>query len=188
MIRSALSRKIAISAASSLAAAVLAVGGATAAHATTHPVDHRTTTTVKTYRPAIPIKAARPASGTKEARPASDIQDCVDENSSDTDLCWWVDANEVGKMHLVRDAIENWTTQKEPTCPSGTWNDCASTLYNNNLISASLVFSDADWAGGVTCLLPDNYLGNLADYAYPNTGENMNDTISSNSWTDPDNC
>jgi hypothetical protein len=181
MTRSALSRKITIGAASSLAAAVLAVGGATAAHATTRPTNHGTTAAVKTYRPATLINGAQPA---VSAQPASDIQDCVDADPNDTDICWWVDANQVGKMHPVRDAIENWTTQKESTCSSGTWNDCASTLYNDNLISSSLVFSDADWDGGVVCLPPDGYLGNLADYAYPNTGENMNDTISSNSWAE----
>jgi Peptidase inhibitor family I36 len=158
MIRSALPRKIAMGAVPSLAAAMLAVGGATAAQAATQPVDQ-----------VVGVTAA--------AQPMSDLADCPVN-----DLCWWVDANQVGKMHPVRDAVSNWTTQKEPTCPSGTWNDCASTLYNHNPSLAAWLWYNAGNGGPDFCMPPGSYLGNLTDYDYPGTTVNINDTISANSW------
>jgi hypothetical protein len=101
-------------------------------------------------------------------------------------LCWWVDANEVGVMHPVRDAISSWTTQKEPTCTTGdshgTWNDCASTLYNPTG-NGAVVYSGVDYEGYSICLDPGQYAANLTLYGWPgNRTVTINDSISSNSW------
>jgi hypothetical protein len=167
MIRSVLSRKIAIGAVPILAAAVLAFGGAMAAHATTQPVDHSATAaTVVT--------------------PMSDVADCTASYSGD--LCWWVGAEETGVMHPVRDAITNWMSQKEPTClnqdfdSNGTWNDCASTLYNANGSYGAQVYQNSQDLGDGYCVPPGTLVYNLVNTPFAGTATNMNDQISSNRW------
>jgi hypothetical protein len=167
MIRSALIRKSAIAAVPALAAAVLAFGGATAAHATTQSVDHG-------------------ATAAAAAAPLSDVADCTASFSGD--LCWWVDADEVGKMHPVRDAISNWMSQKEPDClnqdfdSNGTWNDCASTLYNANGSYGAQVYQNSEYKGDGYCVPPGTLVFNLVNTPYAGTATNMNDSISSNRW------
>lgn len=119
-------------------------------------------------------------------QPMSSIADCPAH-----DLCWWVDANQVGVMHPVRDAIYDWRTQTEPTCGSGTWDDCASTLYNNNAGFGAQVYSEPYPKGGSPsssdpgyCLEPGSHAAlNLTTVHYSNeTTLSLNDTISSNRW------
>jgi hypothetical protein len=174
MIRFALSLKITIGAASSLTVAMLAVGGATAAHSSTESVNHGAGT------------AAAAA-----AHPMSDVADCTANYSGD--LCWWVDADEKGVMHPVRDAISNWMSQKESTCISqnfdsnGTWNDCASTLYNANGSYGAQVYEASNDKGDGYCVPPGTLVFNLAVTPYAGTATNMNDSISSNRWR-PNGC
>jgi hypothetical protein len=163
MIRSALIRKIAIGVAPSIAVAMLAVGGATAAQASTQSVNQG-------------------ASVAAAAAPMSDIADCQAADPTRRFVCWWVGANETGKMHPVRDAISDWKTQKEATCLGGTWNDCASTLYNDNSVQGAWFFYNSGDSGSDFCMVSGSFLSNLAVEDYPGTGFTINDTISSNRW------
>jgi hypothetical protein len=163
MIRSTLIRKIIIGVAPGLAAVMLAAGGATAAHASTQSVDHG-------------------ATAAAAAVPLSNIANCKAADPTHRYVCWWVGANQTGKMHPVRDAISNWATQKEPTCPSGTWNDCASTLYNDNSSYGAFFFYNPGDGPPDFCMLPGTYLNDLTKYDYAGTAVPINDTISSNSW------
>jgi hypothetical protein len=168
MIRSGLIRKIIIGVTPGLAVAMLAAGGATAAHASAQSVAHG-------------------ATAAAAAVPMSDIANCQAADPTHSDVCWWVGANQTGKMHPVRDAISNWKTQKEPTCPSGTWNDCASTLYNDNSSFGAFFFYNAGDSGSNFCMPPGTYLNDLTKYDYAGTTIPINDTISSNSW-DTNSC
>ena len=165
MIRSALIRKIIIGVTPGLAVAMLAAGGATAAHASTQSVAH----------------------GATAAVPMSDIANCQAADPTHSDVCWWVGANQTGKMHPVRDAISNWQTQKEPTCQTGTWNDCASTLYNDNSTDGAFFFYNSGDGPPDFCMPPGTYLNDLTKYDYAGTTVPINDTISSNSW-DTNSC
>jgi Peptidase inhibitor family I36 len=171
MIRSALIRKIIIGVTPGIAVAMLAVGGATAAQASTQSVSH----------------GAIAATAATAATPMSDIADCKAADPTRSYICWWVGANMTGKMHPVRDAISNWTTQKEASCAGGTWNDCASTLYNDNASYGAFFFYSANDSGSNFCMTPGTYLGNLTQYDYAGSTIPINDTISSNSW-DTDGC
>jgi hypothetical protein len=167
MIRSAVIRKSAIAAVPTLAAAVLAFGGVTAAHANTQSVDHVAATAAV-------------------AAPLSDVANCRASYSGD--LCWWVGAGETGVMHPVRDAISNWMTQKESSCLNQdfdsnlTWNDCASTLYNANGSYGAQVYQNSEDKGDGYCVPPGTLVFNLSATPYAGTATNMNDSISSNRW------
>lgn len=126
------------------------------------------------------------ATSTVAVQPRSSIGDCPAKR-----LCWWVDAKQVGVMHAVRDAIYAWTTQTEPSCGSGTWDDCASTLYNNNAGYGAQVYSEPYPKGGSPsssdpgyCLEPGSHVAlDLTTVHYSNeTTLSLNDTISSNRW------
>jgi hypothetical protein len=162
MIRSAPIRKIIIGVAPSLAVAMFAAGGATAAHASAQSVHQGATAAT--------------------AAPRSNIADCKAADPTHSFVCWWVGANQTGKMHPVRDAISNWQTQKEPTCQTGTWNDCASTLYNDNSSDGAFFFYNSGDSGSNFCMPPGTYLNDLTKYDYAGTTIPINDTISSNSW------
>jgi hypothetical protein len=142
--------------------------------------------------PAAAANAATPSTfaptGATSAAvtPHSSIADCPVN-----DLCWWVNANQVGKMHPVRDAIFDWRTQFEPTCGSGTWDDCASTLYNKRSGFGAQVYSEPYPKGGSPaasdpgfCLQPGSHIAlNLTTVHYSNeVSLTLNDTISANRW------
>lgn len=164
MIRFAPSRKFTFGAVSALAGAILVIGGTSVAEAaTTQSVGH-----------AAPVVV--------QPTPDSNVANC--KASYPGDLCWWVDANQVGKMQPVRDAIGNWATKPDSYCPSGTWNDCASTLYNANTTTGAQVFENASGAVNPSgyCVQPGVLLDNLTDYSFDDDDHGMNDAISSNSW------
>jgi hypothetical protein len=121
------------------------------------------------------------SSSAAAALPLSNKADC---NAYAVDMCWWVNANQVGKMHPVRDAISDWRSQTESTCPGGTWNDCASTLYNpSSTRKGAVVYVDIGYQSWSYCAVPGAYLADLNDFTWPGSGgAKMNDSISSNSW------
>jgi hypothetical protein len=130
--------------------------------------------------------SAHGTTASSAAVPMSSTADCPSG-----DLCWWVDANQIGAMHPVRDAIYDWRTQFEPTCGSGTWDDCASTLYNNKGGWGAQVYSEPYAKGGSPsssdpgyCLEPFSKVAlDLTKVHYSNEVTlSLNDTISSNRW------
>jgi hypothetical protein len=179
MIRSALIWKITIGVAPGLAAVMLAAAGATTAHASTQSVHHGATAATRSSASAQAVYHGATAAG---AAPRSNIANCKAADPNRTDACWWVGANQTGKMHPVRDAISNWQTQKEATCQTGTWNDCASTLYNDNSRFGAFFFYNSGDGPPDFCMLPGTYLGDLTQFDYAGTTVPINDTISSNSW------
>jgi hypothetical protein len=148
--------------------------------------------------PAAAANAATPSpsaptgtTSTTAATPLSSFHDCPVN-----DLCWWEDRNQVGPMHPVRDAIFAWTTQTLPiettgTCGGTTWDDCASTLYNNRAGFGAQVYSEPYPKGGSPsnsdpgfCLQPGSQMAfDLTKVHYSNEVTlSLNDTISANRW------
>lgn len=139
----------------------------------------------------LSLVVQQPASAAT-VQPMSSIADCPAG-----DLCWWVSTKETGAMHPVRDAIYDWRTQHEPTCQVpvsdvNTWDDCASSLYNNNNKGfGAQVYSEPYPKGGSPtssdpgyCLVPFSQGAlNLSALHYSNEITlGMNDTISANRW------
>ena len=132
------------------------------------------------------VQQSAQAATSASVKPMSSIANCPSG-----DLCWWVDANQVGVMHPVRDAIYDWSTQSEPSCPNLNWNDCASTLYNNKAGFGAQVYANAYPKGGSPsssdpgyCLEPGSHAAlDLATVHYSNEESlSLNDTISANQW------
>ena len=95
-------------------------------------------------------------------------------------LCFWVDGpygNPMGKV--VGDNLD-WSAFTQKSCPTWTWNDCASSVYDNN----------PDYGGQAYTLFVNNWSGPSKTIHYgdawaymPDTDAptvmNMNDQISS---------
>lgn len=97
------------------------------------------------------------------------------------DLCFWVSAGYVGAMGEVADNNGSWTKFSQSQCAGGTWNDCASAIYNHGQYDNARVFRDNNGNGGGVCLPRGTMWDNLTSHYFDN-GYNMNDAISSNDW------
>ncbi len=155
-----------------------------------------------------PATAANAASGSSSAVPtligtglvlnSTARQNVVHPMSSPTDcsklvsggghpLCFWVSANFVGKMGALYGQNAWWANFSQPQCTTGdsngTWNDCASGLYNAGS-EIAVIYQDKNYSGGRGCVVHGTTgFADLANYTWGNNGEPVNDSISSNSWT-----
>lgn len=97
-------------------------------------------------------------------------------------FCFWVNINFGGDRGQVAGNNPTWTRFSEPTCPSGTWNDCASSGFNNGTSGLGVrVYENANYTGRSTCL-PKGWYGNFTGKYWDGTTTNINDKISSNRW------
>jgi hypothetical protein len=143
------------------------------------------TTMAQAATMSSPAKA-RPA----VTAPLSSPTDCMNlVSTSGRPLCFWVDAGFVGKMGDVFGTNDNWTAKPDFTqaaCPGGTWNDCASALFNAGS-EIAIVFQNINRTAKdhFQCIAPGTMAyKNLAADNYPQPpNPTMNDSISSNEWT-----
>jgi Peptidase inhibitor family I36 len=110
-----------------------------------------------------------------------------------TFVCFWVGSNWSGDMGKFAGSNEFWGDYPEHECvyPAAahdadkTWNDCASSIYNDGTSGLGVdVYQNSKYGGAVSCI-PDKstIYSDLADWQYgSNTSVNMNDSISSNNW------
>jgi hypothetical protein len=143
--------------------------------------------------PAAMAQAATMSTPAKAApavlAPLSSPTDCMNlVEGTERPLCFWVDANFVGKMGDVFGTNDSWTgfVFNQAACPSGTWNDCASALFNAGSETA-IVFQNINRKASdhFQCIAPGTMaFKNLAVVHYPQSpNPTMNDSISSNEWT-----
>lgn len=138
--------------------------------------------------PAAPVSPTAPVSaGATVSQPAASpnaMSDCPAGY-----LCAWVDGNFGRDRAQFAGDNEAWGLFSDPECvyPSGggpfsngTWNDCASSLYNHGNYDGVIVYRDNQYQSYSDCLP----LGTSIQYMpfWPNTSETMNDEISSNKW------
>lgn len=166
-------RRLAVAAAAAFAAIGLVAAPAASAHATTVSAASATA-------PGDGFVLSPSAVRSFAVHPMSDPADCPS-----TYLCMWVDKNWVGKMGKVNGNNKSWTGSAfaQSYCAGGTWNDCASGLYNNGQYDEVEVFQDANYLGGHGCIpIGTTAYADLADYTWGQNGEPVNDSISSNYW------
>src|SRR6266571_2687396 len=78
----------------------------------------------------------------------------------------------------------DWRAFSHASCPSGNWNDCASSGYNHGTSGLGVeVWQNINYGGASACLPRGWQLSNFAGYVYPGTNVSFNDSISSNFWT-----
>ncbi|MEW1779278.1 peptidase inhibitor family I36 protein [Streptomyces sp. NPDC086777] len=91
-------------------------------------------------------------------------------------LCFWVNSGYQDGPGKLDGSNANWTVFAHPTCQTKTWNDCASSLYNDGVNDNAVVYTDANYSGSSGVI--DRGVGGDVSAAW-------NDVISSNSWVAP---
>lgn len=98
-----------------------------------------------------------------------------------TYLCFWVHAGWGGPMGKLSGRNENWGAFRQSQCTTGTWNDCASAIWNNGRSCEAVVHEHPNQRGANWVINRNTGSDNLAFNGKP-TGGNWNDVISSNRW------
>ncbi|GGN15018.1 peptidase inhibitor family I36 protein [Streptomyces fuscichromogenes] len=91
-------------------------------------------------------------------------------------LCFWVNIGYSDGPGKLSGSNTNWTAFSHSTCQTGTWNDCASSIYNDGVNDNAVVYTDAGYSGSSGVI--DRGVGGDLSAAW-------NDVISSNSWVAP---
>lgn len=145
--------------------------------ASAHPAS-AVTTSVEAARAASAASTLAPAAIVPAAVGPAALPPCIVQY-----LCFWVDAGGGRNRGVVKDDNAWWGNFLQSECQTGTWNDCASSLLNDGATSAAFVYRDINHpsSGVKQCIKRGDYWSNLTTRFY-NNGQQMNDSISSNTW------
>lgn len=132
---------------------------------------------------AVPAQAATspnpttmPANSPATAAPSAVPAGCTSGN-----LCFWVNAGFNDGPGKLGGTNGDWRLFSHTSCAGGTWNDCVSSLFNDDTVDAEIVFKDINFGGDSRCLPLGASFSDLSKVAYTTGGQsNMNDSISSN--------
>lgn len=103
------------------------------------------------------------------------------------DLCFWVNIGWGGAKGHVAGNNGNWAVFPQAQCAGGTWNDCASSAFNDGNFDAVRLRQDINGGGGFFCIPKGVGYSNFTRLSFSN-GANLNDAVSSNYWQGTANC
>jgi hypothetical protein len=136
--------------------------------------------------PAIVAGAMIAAPAASAAQPAA-MQPAAQSSCPAGYLCFWVNAGYAGAMGKFAGDNGWWGQYSQAQCQTGTWNDCASSLYNHGNYDAVYVYQDVNYGGGRACAARGTAWSNLTTLHF-NNGAGMNDVITSNKWLTTATC
>jgi hypothetical protein len=144
-----------------LAGAFLLLGSLAGTAAATSPVpaNKNSSASASSYLSAAVVKPAAVPSG-----------------CSATYFCFWNGTGYSDGPGKLSGTNSNWTAFSHSSCPSGTWNDCASSDYNDGVNDNALLWTAAGYSGSVGIV----YRGTGGDF-----NSTFNNLVSSNSWQAP---
>lgn len=88
-------------------------------------------------------------------------------------MCAWANINYTSARLQIQGSNSNWGVWGQSACSKYlTWNDCASSLYNNTTNKCFRFYAEANYLGGYHTLKHGDTIANLGTWNY-------NDTISS---------
>jgi hypothetical protein len=134
---------------------------------------------------AAPVAHTEQAASTS-AQPSA-MQPAALSSCPASNLCFWVNAGYAGNMGKFAGDNGWWGQYSQAQCASGTWNDCASSLYNHGNYDAVYVYQDVNGGGGRACVAKGTAWSNLTTLHY-NNGAGLNDSITSNKWGTSASC
>lgn len=99
-------------------------------------------------------------------------------------FCVWKDANYSDGPGKFAGDNADWTNFSHSSCSSGTWNNCASSGFNNGTSGLGVSVRQLVGGGGDAACLPRGWsLSDFSGYVWPGTSDSFNDSISANFWT-----
>ena len=134
---------------------------------------------------ATPTGSARAAAPTAVGRTTgAAVRPAIISGCSATYFCFWNNENYNDGPGKLSGNNGSWYAFSHSSCPGGTWANCASSLDNAGTSGMGVdVYSGLNYGGDVACISDNATYSDLANYNYPGTSTNMNDTIESNEWT-----
>lgn len=91
--------------------------------------------------------------------------------------CFWKNANFNDGPGKVKGDNEDFRALAHGSCPSGTWNDCISSIYNNGRSCTVFFFKDINYRGEKHSLGLGDSVSDISRWV-----SGFNDQISSNRW------
>jgi hypothetical protein len=130
---------------------------------------------------ASPGRAASPAGHVRIAAPTGTPL-LVPAGCDPDALCFWRDSNTSGGTngpgHLLF-GHPDWRSFAHASCPSHTWDNCASYAFNNNDTCSAVLWNDYHYQPLEELIIPPGVGVNLVD-------RGVNDVASGNSWVTAD--
>lgn len=96
-------------------------------------------------------------------------------------VCFWVNPNFGGAMGKLAGNNLDWSAFGQSQCASGTWDDCASSTFNNGNDCAVDLYTGKAYTGHNLWEQRGSYRANLSLDRDPD-GKPFNDRFSSNVW------
>lgn len=128
-----------------------------------------------------PASAAPEAAGLTVTAAAPAVAAAAPSGCSAGNLCFWNGTGYSDGPGELAGSNSNWAVFSHSTCGSGTWNNCASSLYNNGTSCTAVVWLSAGYTEGNEYLAKGQGVTNLATWN-TDTGP-WNNNISANSWS-----
>lgn len=129
--------------------------------------------------PGAPVLAREETSSTSATALTPDAMSACPS----TDFCVWVNKNYNDGPGKFGGDNQYWSKFPHKSCPTGTWDNCASSGWNHGTSGLGVEVYQGNYGGAAACLPRGWHLANFAGYVYPGTNVKFNDTISSNYWT-----
>jgi Peptidase inhibitor family I36 len=136
---------------------------------------------------ALAPASAAPQAAQVSAAPQSHTVAAANPCGLPGDLCFWVNIGWGGAKGHVAGNNGNWAVFPQAQCAGGTWNDCASSAFNDGNFDAVRLRQDVNGGGGFFCIPKGVGYSNFTRLAFSN-GANLNDAVSSNYWQGTANC
>ncbi|MFI5841549.1 peptidase inhibitor family I36 protein [Catenuloplanes sp. NPDC051500] len=126
------------------------------------------------------LSVAQSAAVLAESAPAAAAA-AAPPNCTPTNLCFWNYINYSDGPGRLSGSNPNWGAFSHASCPSGTWNDCASSLFNNGTSCTAHVYYYTNYGTPVHNIGIGGARTNLANYS-TGLGNTWDNNIRSNNW------
>ncbi len=94
-------------------------------------------------------------------------------------VCVWQSINFTGEEGVFSGTNANWKDLGGGTAfATGSWNDCASSIFNNKSINSVTLWEDINFTGGSFCVAPMTGYSDFTKHTFTN-GDGLNDAVSS---------
>ncbi|MFG1807454.1 peptidase inhibitor family I36 protein [Streptomyces sp. NPDC049040] len=126
--------------------------------------------------------AAQPAASVETAH--GSVAPAAKSDCPAGSFCVWVNSNYSDGPAKFSGNNSDWTQFSHASCASGTWNNCATSGFNNGTSGLGVVVWQLVGGSGDGACLPRGWaLSDFQGYVWPNTTDSFNDSISANVWS-----
>lgn len=128
--------------------------------------------------------SAAPAGGQSSTTSPDVITPQAQSDCPATNFCVWVNSGYSDGPGKFAGANTNWGIFAHASCQTRTWNNCASSGFNNGTSGLGVEVWDGTGYTGLSACLPRGWhTSTFSGLVWPGSNTSFNDSISSNYWT-----